>query len=189
LEVAADPELHAHGSDANAAATTSVVHHLTLYRSPSGAHVFSSGTMQWAWGLDANHDNPGGAVDARMQQATVNLLADMGAQPATRQPGLVAATQSTDTTPPVSVINSVPVARVNQPVTVSGSALDSGGVVGSVEVSTDNGQSWTPATGREQWSFAWTPAQTGAVTIRSRAADDTANLEQPGPGLTVVVLP
>ena len=56
-------------------------HHLSLYRAPSGALVFGAGTVQWAWGLD-NRTN-GGAVDPNMQQATVNLLADMGAQPAT----------------------------------------------------------------------------------------------------------
>ena len=43
---------------------------------------------------------------SRMQQATVNLFADMGAQPATLQPGLVPATASTDTTAPTSTITS-----------------------------------------------------------------------------------
>ena len=37
-----------------------------------------------------------------IQQATMNLFADMGVQPTTRQEGLVAATASTDKTPPVS---------------------------------------------------------------------------------------
>ena len=68
-------------------------HHLTLYRAPSGALVFGAGTVQWSWGLDSNHDRgPAPPADVRMQQATVNLLADMGAQPATLQSGLVAAT-------------------------------------------------------------------------------------------------
>ena len=31
-------------------------HNLTMYRAPSGARVFGAGTVQWAWGLDA--DNP-----------------------------------------------------------------------------------------------------------------------------------
>src|SRR5206468_9344982 len=31
-------------------------HSLTYYRASSGAHVFSAGTVQWPWGLDANHD-------------------------------------------------------------------------------------------------------------------------------------
>ena len=41
-----------------------------------------------------------------MQQAQVNLLADMGAQPTTLDAGLVAATKSTDTTGPTATITS-----------------------------------------------------------------------------------
>ena len=41
-----------------------------------------------------------------MQQATVNLLADMGAQPATLQSALIATSGSTDTTPPTATISS-----------------------------------------------------------------------------------
>ena len=25
---------------------------MTLYQTPSGSHVFASGTIQWSWGLD-----------------------------------------------------------------------------------------------------------------------------------------
>src|SRR5262249_11387599 len=78
--------------------------------------------MQWAWGLDANHDGEATPTDTRMRQATVNILADLGAQPATLQPGLVAASASSDGTPPTSAINPVPAAHVNQPVTISGTA-------------------------------------------------------------------
>lgn len=184
-----NPEFQAPGSNPNATATTNVVHHLTLYRAQSGALVFSSGTLQWAWGLDATHDRPTAPADPRMQQATVNLFADMGVQPSTLRPGLVAATQSTDATAPTSVVNPVPVPHVNQPVIISGTASDVGGVVGSVEVSTDGGQTWNPANGRGQWSYVWTPTATGPVTVRTRAADDSANLEAPGPGLPVVVAP
>src|SRR6476660_9274282 len=54
-------------------------HSLTLYRHSSGALVFAAGTVQWSWGLDATHDNGSAAADVRMQQATVNLFADMAA--------------------------------------------------------------------------------------------------------------
>src|SRR6185312_7022274 len=81
-------------------------HHLSLYRHSSGALVFGAGTVQWVWGLDTNHDTDsdfGSATpDANMRQATLNLLADMGAQPATIQSGLIPATASTDTTAPDS---------------------------------------------------------------------------------------
>ena len=87
-------------------------HHLSLYRAPSGALVFGAGTVQWSWGLDdtnawQNAGPPAGAKpDPTMQQATVNLFADMGAQPTSLMSGLVPATQSTDTTPPTSTITS-----------------------------------------------------------------------------------
>ena len=58
--------------------------------------------MQWAWGLDGNHDRGAAAPDQAMQQATVNLLADMGAQPGyAADPDLIAAASaSTDTFAP-----------------------------------------------------------------------------------------
>ncbi len=85
-----------------------------------------------------------------MEQATVNLFADMGVQPTTLISGLVAATPSTDTTPPTSTITS-PTAGANvqdgSQVTITGTATDSGGgVVAGVEVSTDGGTTWHPAT-------------------------------------------
>ena len=76
-------------------------HHLTLHRAPSGALVFGAGTVQWSWGLEGSPDGTA-AVDVRMQQATVNLFADMGVQPTTLITGLVAAAKSTDSTPPTS---------------------------------------------------------------------------------------
>lgn len=72
-------------------AAGTATHSLTLYRHSSGALVFGAGTIQWPWGLDSNHDRGSAAASPAMQQATVNLLADMGAQPLTLQPGLVPA--------------------------------------------------------------------------------------------------
>ena len=46
------------------------------YTAPSGAQVFASGTMRWARGL-SSEANP------VIEQATYNILSDMGAQPAT----------------------------------------------------------------------------------------------------------
>jgi Domain of unknown function (DUF4082)/Bacterial Ig-like domain/Bacterial Ig domain/Purple acid Phosphatase, N-terminal domain/FlgD Ig-like domain/Cohesin domain len=163
-------------------------HHLSLYRSPSGALVFSAGTIQWAWGLDSNHDRGNDAPDVAIQQATVNLFADMGSQPASLQGGLTAATASSDHSAPSSAIVS-PLPGANLPsgnaVTITGTASDAGGgVVAGIEVSTDGGLTWTQATGTTSWSFVWTPTTQGPVTIESRGVDDSGNLEVPGGGET-----
>jgi hypothetical protein len=167
-------------------------HRLSLHRHSSGALVFGAGTVQWSWGLDPNHDNAGVAADVRIQQATVNLLADMSVQPLTVQPGLQTTLGSTDATPPASTI-STPAAGasipVGTPVVISGTATDLGGVVGAVEVSTDNGVTWRRAQGRETWSFAWNPTQTGTATIRSRGVDDSANIESPGASISLTITP
>jgi hypothetical protein len=168
-------------------------HHMTMHRAPSGALVFGAGTIQWSWGLDSTHDNPfnfsSPAADPDMQQAMVNLFADMGVQAGGLQAGLVLATQSTDTVPPVSTITSPAngsSVRVGTNVAIAGTAVDSGGgVVGGVEVSADDGVTWHPATGRESWTYSWTPNVSGFYTIRSRATDDSANLETPSAGNTV----
>jgi hypothetical protein len=170
-------------------------HHLMLYRAPSGALVFSSGTIDWSWGLNSNHDNifnfQSPNPDPNMQQATVNLLADMGVQPATLQPGVVPATASTDVTPPTSTITfptSGSTINTGNAITVTGTASDSGGVVAGVEFSSD-GITWHPATGRSTWSYVWTPSVLGSsTTLLSRAVDDSANLETPHNGVTVNVV-
>jgi hypothetical protein len=170
-------------------------HHMTMYRAPSGALVFGAGTVQWSWGLDSNHDNPfdftNPAPDVNMQQAVVNLFADMGVQPATLQSGLTPATASVDKTPPTSTILSPASGSTQQlgvPVTVSGTAVDTGGgVVAAVEISTDGGQTWHPATGRATWTYVWLPLQSGSINVLSRAADDSGNIETPSSGLTVTV--
>ena len=168
-------------------------HHLTLYRHASGALVFGAGTVQWSWGLDGNHDRGDSTPDVRMQQATVNLFADMGAQPDTLQAGLVAAAASLDVTAPGSEITSPgpgSTVEAGAPVTVTGTAVDSGGGrVGGVEVSTDGGSTWHPAVGRESWSYTFSPSGTGEVTLKSRAVDDSGRLEIPGAGVTVTIEP
>lgn len=163
-----------------------LTHHLTMYRDAvSHSLVFSAGDVQWAWGLADNHafqtDTP--TSDAAMQQATVNLMADEGAQPATLMAGLVAATQSTDTTAPAPAITNAPTPVVAAQYTFSGTVADSGGgQVANVEASSDGGQTWHYATwsaGSSTWSYSFVPSQTGSVTVEVRAVDDSANLSAP----------
>ena len=162
-------------------------HSLTMYRAPSGARVFGAGTVQWSWGLDSDQPQ-GNAPNPNMRQATVNLLADLDAQPDTLQAPLVGATKTADVTKPTSTLNSPP-ANVSDgaPVMLSGTASDAGGgVVAGVEVSTDGGTSWHRATGTTNWTYPWTVHGHPGV-IRTRAIDDSANIEAAGPGTLVNV--
>jgi hypothetical protein len=182
-------------------AAGTATHHLTLYRAPSGALVFSAGTVQWAWGLDANHDTETGipperalasniriGVDLKgpvraIQQSTMNLFADMGVQPATRQDGLVRAVASTDRTPPISRVDSGAARSVaNRVFEVTGVASDTGGgIVAGVEVSVDGGKTWHPADGTARWRYRFEAAAAPASgAILSRAVDDSGNLERKG---------
>jgi len=172
----------------NTTGNANATHNLTLYRAPSGALVFGAGTVYWTWGLSDNHDNQATPTDPRVQQAMVNLLADMGIQPGTLQSGLTATTGSTDHAAPTSVITAPATAAVGSTVTITGTATDTGGgVIASVEVSTDNGASWHPAIGDENWTYTWSPQTAGTYTILSRAVDDSINLETPSAGRTVTV--
>ena len=154
-------------------------HHLTLYRAASGALVFCAGTVQWTWGLDQTHDGDGAPADPRMQQAQVNLLADMGAQPASLMPRLVAATASTDHTAPTSPVSTPGVRHTianGAQVTVTGTASDAGGRVAGVEVSTDGGATWHAATGTTTAGPTATTSRAPAPqTVQVRAIDDSGN--------------
>ena len=201
------PYIQDHGSVYDSGTAT---HHLTLYRHKSGAFVFGAGTVQWAWGLDAHHDTETGVPperandnstrvgvdlngpDQNVRQATVNLFADMGVQPATLQQDLEPATASTDTEPPTSKIrHPTDGAKIALgEMTIRGTATDAGGgQVASVEVSTDDGATWHPALGRANWSYRWLARETGHVTISSRAVDDSGNLERPSASVRVTVGP
>ena len=159
-------------------------HSLTLYRAASGALVFGAGTINWGWGLDQTHDgdstNP---ADARMQQATLNMLSDMGAAPTTLMAGLVQPSSAADTQAP-NVAITAPAAGAQlangSQVTVSGSASDvGGGVVTTVEVSLDGGSTYHRASGTTTWTYAEVIAGVGATSIKVRASDDSANLSAP----------
>ncbi len=170
---------------------------LTLYRAASGALVFDAGTVQWSWGLDSNHDGDAVSTSPVMQQATVNLFAEMGAQPATLQSDLTPGAASTDHTPPTSAITSPSAGATfanGSTATITGTATDTGGgVVAGVEVSTDGGSTWHPVTTMSAaatsvtWSYTWAVAGSGSVTLQSRATDDSGNTETPGSGVSVTI--
>jgi hypothetical protein len=159
-------------------------HALTLYRhKPGGALVFAAGTVQWSWGVDDVHLRATGTPtsDVRIQQATVNFLADMGVQPASLMHGLTIASISDDTDPPVVAIDPATPAEVGTPYTIHGTVQDAAGKPAGVEISVD-GTTWHPAewqAGQNTWRYVFTPSVTGTASIRVRAVDDSANLSAP----------
>ena len=171
-------------TDGNSTAT----HNMTIYRAPSGALVFGAGTVQWAWGL-SDWNEGWQPADENMQQATVNLFADMGAQPDTLMPNLTATTASTDTAAPTASISSPPTSVADgASVTLSGTATDAGGgTVAGVEVSTDGGTTWHPASGTTSWTYTWIAHGHPSTVIKYRAVDDSGNLQTAGAGVTVNV--
>ena len=68
-----------------------VTHTLTLYRAPAARWCSAPARCSGRGGSTRITIAASTAADVRMQQATVNLFADMGVQPATLQIGLVAA--------------------------------------------------------------------------------------------------
>ncbi|MDI4237344.1 DUF4082 domain-containing protein, partial [Bradyrhizobium sp. Arg237L] len=176
-------------------------HNLVEYRDPtSGALVFGAGTVFWSWGLSNQHDpSPDGNqtnTDPNVQQAMVNVFADMGIQPQTLQASLVIASQSTDHTAPTSKITNVSSSSVieGQTVTVSGTATDVGGVIGGVQISTDGGKTWHVTSGQigtqtVNWTYTFNAPAKGSYSIETRAVDDSLNLETPGSGVSYTVSP
>ena len=139
----------------NQVAPGSTTHHTTLYKAASGASVFSAGSIQWTWGLDQWHDGNGAPEDPRMQQAQVNLLADMEASPATLMSNLEFPDAPKDLQAPSVQVTSAPASAVSfgEMVSVEGTASDVQGQVAAVEYSFDSGLSWQLAEGTTQWSI------------------------------------
>lgn len=75
------------------------------------------------------------------------------------------------------------------PAAITGSAGAGTNPLGSVEVSTDNGGSWSQATGTGSWSYSWVlPAEDHvAHTILARALDNAANADQSPASVNVIV--
>ena len=75
---------------------------------------------------------------------------------------------STITAPPATVADGTQV-------TITGTASDTGGgVVAGIEVSTDGGTTWHPATGTTSWTYTWTAHGNPSTTIKVARRPTTA---------------
>ena len=113
----------------------------------------------------------------------MNLLADMGVQPATLQAGLAAASASTDTAAP-SVDDHIPdrrrQGRGRQRRSRSAARRPTRGGGRRSAGSRSRSTAARPGTRRQgaaNWTYTWTPSATGQATIQTRAVDDSGNLE------------
>lgn len=71
-------------------------------------------------------------------------------------------------------------------VEVSGVAAAPSGIA-RVELSTDGGETWTQATGQENWCVSWSPGADGEYSLSVRAMDVTGLLESSIAGISVIV--
>ena len=162
-------------------------HALALHRDPSGAWVFSAGTAQWSWGLDGTHDGGGSAPDVAMQQATVNLLFDMGALPRSLQPGLLPG--DADTTPPtVSISGPTAGTAVAGTIAVTGNAADNVSVA-SVRFIVDGATIGTSSTAPYSVTWNTTAIGNGSHTLTATALDPSGNIGASAPVVITVANP
>jgi hypothetical protein len=112
----------------------------------------------------------------------------------TRQdpPTEITVTVIPDTVAPTSAIT-FPTAGatvlIGKPGTITGTASDpAGGTVGLVQVSVDGGATFNTATGKTAWSYSWIPNAVGPAAIKSRARDNSGNVQNPPTDITVTVV-
>lgn len=114
--------------------------------------------------------------------------------------GEVNAARQGDTKPPtskvISPLNGAVIPAALWSYSIKGSASDGGGSgVQYVEVSTDDGFSWSRATDRSgdrswsSWVYRWALSFSGNYTIKARAVDNAGNQEAAGKGVKVRVTP
>ena len=148
------------------------------YTAPSGAVVFASGTMHWSLGLTED-------ADARIQQATYNILSDMGAQPGTPD-GITVDPGGTNHAPVASFSIANNPTRTHTNVTFNGStSADSDGTIVKYEWDLDGDGTFETNTGT-------TPTVThsynseGSVDVRLRVTDNGGATDLSVKTLTII---
>lgn len=145
--------------------------HCTRYVHPTGAVVFSTGTMQWPVRMTS---------DPRLERFTANaidaLLVPSGAPPNTA-PTVTLTSPSDGAT-----------AQVGTPLALAATAMDVDGAVGRVEFLVDGAVVAQSTT--SPFTATWTPTVSGAVTVAARAVDQAgATTVTPGVSVTVGAAP
>ncbi len=131
------------------------------YTAPSGARVFSSGSMQFAWGLDGWRDGFTAAADTRLMTFMRNVITDLTAgEPPPPPPNQ----------PPNAAFSVTPTAPlVNQSVTFADTSTDGDGTIAARAWDLDDDGSFDDGTGA---SAQRTFTAAGTYTVRLRVTDD-----------------
>jgi hypothetical protein len=127
------------------------------------ATTFTAGFVEWGMALSDHASSHNATMRREVQQATLDLLADMGVLPGAFKnssdrlfPPLVQPTLPAQHAPPTSVIQHVKfemTPRGNAVKVVGRAEAQDGGEVAAVEVSLDGGASWHLADGSARWHF------------------------------------
>jgi len=148
--------------------------------SVDGGATYSAAAGTNAWSFNWTPSAPGPAT---IKSRAVDNTGNVQDPPAEIRVTVDARPTSTITSPKEGVT-----VLFGKPVAITGSASDAGGgSVVKVEVSVDGGATYSAAAGTNAWSFNWTPSVPGQAMIKSRAVDNTGNVQDPPAEITVTV--
>jgi PKD repeat protein len=135
------------------------------YTAASGAEVFASGSMQWAYGLSSE-------ADERIQQATYNIFSDMGVQPNTAEEGLHLDPAGKNRAPNGGFTISQNPAKTNTSITFDASAShDPDGTIAKYEWDLDGNGTYETNTGSKA-TVTHTYSAEGEYTVGLRVTDN-----------------
>jgi PKD repeat protein len=149
------------------------------YRAKSGAEVFASGSMEWAHGLNADPDE-------RIEQATYNVLSDMGVQPDTPDEDLNLDPAGSNRAPNGGFTISQSPAKTNTSITFDASvSSDPDGTIAKYEWDFDgNGTFETNAGSKATATHSYSAE--GEYTVRLRVTDNGGATDTAVRTLTII---
>jgi YD repeat-containing protein len=148
------------------------------YKAKSGAEVFASGTMYWARGLT-------GYADERIQQATYNILSEMGESPNTPEEGITLDPGGSNHAPSSSFTVSQNPAKTATAITFDASASkDSDGSIAKYEWDLDGDGTFETTTSTPKVTHSY--AAEGTYSVRLRVTDNGGATDLSAQTLTII---
>jgi PKD repeat protein len=148
------------------------------YKAKSGAEVFASGTMYWARGLT-------GYADERIQQATYNILSEMGEAPNTPEEGITLDPGGANHAPSASFTISANPAKTATALTFDASASkDTDGSIAKYEWDLDGDGTFETTTTTPKVTHSY--AAEGTYNVRLRVTDNGGATDLSVQTLTII---